>query len=60
MDIIIGTLILLFAILLMSVGIIFNDKPLSGSCGGNPDGSCTICRGDNSKCEEQISDNKPT
>ncbi len=44
----------------MSVGIIFNDKPLSGSCGGKPDGSCTICGGDNSKCEEQISDNKPT
>ncbi len=43
----------------MSVGIIFNDKPLSGSCGGNPDGSCTICGGDNSKCEEQISDNNP-
>ena len=44
----------------MSVGIIFNNKPLSGSCGGNPDGSCTICGGDNSKCEEQqLSDNNP-
>jgi len=60
MEIIIGTLILLFAILLMSIGIIFNNKPLSGSCGGNPDGSCTICGGDNSKCEEQqLSDNNP-
>ncbi len=60
MDIIIGTLILLFAILLMSVGVIFNNKPLSGSCGGNADGPCTICGGDNSKCEEKLSDNNPT
>jgi len=60
MDIIIGTLILLFAILLMSIGIIFNNKPLSGSCGGNPDGSCVVCGGDNSKCEEKILDGNQT
>ena len=53
---IIGIIILLFAILLMSIGVIFNDKPLSGSCGGNPDGSCSVCGGDINKCEGQLSD----
>ena len=56
MDIIIGIIILLVAILLMSVGIIFNNKPLSGSCGGNPDGSCSVCGGDINKCEGELSD----
>lgn len=55
MDIIIGIIILLIAILLMSIGVIFNDKPLSGSCGGNPDGSCSVCGGDDNKCEEKLS-----
>ena len=40
----------------MSIGVIFNDKPLSGSCGGNPDGSCSVCGGDINKCEGQLSD----
>ena len=59
MDIIIGTIILLFAFLLMSIGVIFNNKPLRGSCGGNPDGSCSVCGGDINKCEGQLSDNNP-
>ena len=39
--------------------IIFNNKPLRGSCGGNPDGSCSVCGGDINKCEGQLSDNNP-
>ena len=59
MDIIIGIIILLIAILLMSAGAILNNKPLSGSCGGQPDGSCSVCGGDINKCEEQLSDTNP-
>ena len=43
----------------MSAGAILNNKPLSGSCGGNPDGSCSVCGGDINKCEEQLSDTNP-
>ena len=36
----------------MSVGVIFDRKPLSGSCGGlNPNGECSICGGDTNKCD---------
>ena len=36
----------------MSIGVIFNRKPLSGSCGGmNPNGECSICGGDTNKCD---------
>ena len=32
--------------------VIFNRKPLSGSCGGlNPNGECSICGGDTNKCD---------
>ena len=40
------------AILGLSVGVIFNDKPIQGSCGGlGTDETCTICGGDTEKCE---------
>ena len=40
------------AILGLSVGVIFNDKPIQGSCGGiGADETCTICGGDTVKCE---------
>ena len=40
------------AILGLSVGVIFNDKPIQGSCGGiGADEACTICGGDTAKCE---------
>ncbi len=40
------------AILGLSVGVIFNDKPIQGSCGGiGADETCTICGGDTEKCE---------
>ena len=53
MQIIMGILILCIAVLAMSVGVMFDRKPLSGSCGGiESDGFCTICGGDKMKCEE--------
>tara|TARA_B100000427_G_scaffold149788_1_gene124619 strand:+ start:745 stop:927 length:183 start_codon:yes stop_codon:yes gene_type:complete len=52
MQLLFGILLLLLAISGMAVGIIFNNKPLSGSCGGlNPDGACTYCGGDTKKCD---------
>ena len=40
------------AILGLSVGVIFNDKPIQGSCGGiGAEEACTICGGDTEKCE---------
>ena len=52
MEIILGITILSLAILAMSIGVIFNRKPLSGSCGGlNPNGECSICGGETNKCD---------
>lgn len=52
MEIILGIIILSLAIMAMSIGVIFNRKPLSGSCGGlNPNGECSICGGDTSECD---------
>ena len=52
MEIILGVIIIGLAILAMSIGVIFNRKPLSGSCGGlNPNGECSICEGNTEKCE---------
>ena len=52
MEIFLGVFILILAITGMSVGVIFNRKPLSGSCGGlSTDGACSICGNDPNKCE---------
>ena len=40
------------AILGLSIGVIFDNKPIQGSCGGiGADEDCTICGGDPQKCE---------
>ena len=43
-------------VLIMSVGVIFKRKPISGTCGGlaaaGIDGECEICGGNIEKCEE--------
>ena len=53
MEIILGIIILSLAIMAMSICVIFNRKPLSGSCGGlNPNGECSICGGDTNKCDD--------
>ena len=48
----ISIFVLGIAILGLSIGVIFNDKPIQGSCGGiGADEACTICGGDTKKCE---------
>ena len=45
-------IILGLAILGLSIGVIFDNKPIQGSCGGiGADKDCTICGGDPQKCE---------
>ena len=57
MEIFLGITVLAIAIAGMSIGIIFNNKPISGSCGGlNPNGACSICGGDLQKCENTEAD----
>ena len=52
MEILIGILILCTAIAGMAVGVIFNKKPLSGSCGSiSTTGDCSICGGKQEKCD---------
>ena len=52
MTVYLSIIILGLAILGLSIGIIFNDKPIQGSCGGvSADESCSICEGDAQKCE---------
>lgn len=61
MEIILSIGIIALAILGMAVGVILNNKPLKGSCGGQ-DGkiivggveiTCPSCRGDSEKCKSQ-------
>tara|TARA_B100001113_G_scaffold202589_1_gene166062 strand:- start:102 stop:275 length:174 start_codon:yes stop_codon:yes gene_type:complete len=52
MTVYITILIFGLAILGLSIGVIFDNKPIQGSCGGiGADESCTICGGDTQKCE---------
>jgi hypothetical protein len=53
--IVFGVLAVLMTI--MAVGVIFSNKPISGSCGGmsalGMDVACDICGGDKSKCDKE-------
>ena len=50
-------LILMAVIAVMSVGVLFGKKPITGSCGGlanlEPGRECELCGGNPSKCVEQ-------
>ena len=50
-------LVLLAVIAVMSVGVLFGKKPITGSCGGlanlEPGRECELCGGNPSKCVEQ-------
>ena len=50
-------LVLMAVIAVMSVGILFGKKPITGSCGGlanlEPGRECELCGGNPSKCVEQ-------
>lgn len=51
----VGMLVLVAA---MAVGVIFSNKPISGSCGGmsalGMDVACDVCKGDKTKCDKEI------
>ncbi len=50
-------LVLMVVIAVMSVGVLFGKKPITGSCGGlanlEPGRECELCGGNPSKCVEQ-------
>lgn len=50
-------LVLLLVVAGMAIGVILQNKPIKGSCGGMAslgiDTECDICGGDTSKCEEE-------
>ena len=57
MEIFLGITVLAIAIAGMSIGVIFNNKPISGSCGGlNSNDTCSICGGNPQKCENTETD----
>ena len=54
-------IVILTLVAAMSVGVIFSNKPIKGTCGGLSAldlGECEICGGDTSKCDE-YSDSEP-
>ena len=53
MTVYLSIIILGLAFFGLSIGVVFNNKPIQGSCGGiGANESCTICSGDPEKCED--------
>ena len=48
---------MLLVIVLMAVGVLFGQKPISGSCGGmsaiGMETACDVCGGDKQKCDTE-------
>ena len=57
MDFILTIIVIGFAVLGMSIGIIFNNKPLQGSCGGDVE-SCICLKG--GECDDPSQKPNPT
>ena len=57
MTFILALIVLLIVVAGMSVGVIFAQKPIKGSCGGmsalGMETECDICGGDKVKCEKE-------
>jgi len=49
--------VMLLLVSAMSVGVIFGNKPISGSCGGmsalGMEVACDVCGGDKTKCDNE-------
>ena len=56
-DMVLIFLVLMAVIAVMSVGVLFGKKPITGSCGGlanlEPGRECELCGGNPSNCVEQ-------
>ncbi len=53
-EFIIAILILLFCIAAMSIGVIFSNKSLKGSCGNSADNPCTCTLVEKLNCNKKI------
>lgn len=57
MTFMLALVVLLIVVLAMSVGVIFAQKPIKGSCGGmsalGMETECDVCGGDKVKCEKE-------
>ena len=53
-EFIIAILILLFCIAAMSIGVIFSNKSLKGSCGKSSDNPCTCTLVEKLNCNKKI------
>ena len=50
-NVLLGISVVVVSILGMSIGVLFNRKPISGSCGGtDQSGECAVCRKSSTEC----------
>ncbi len=54
---VLALIIILLVVAAMSVGVLFSNKPIKGTCGGmsslGMETGCDICGGDKEKCEKE-------
>ncbi|WP_396586280.1 (Na+)-NQR maturation NqrM [Bermanella sp. R86510] len=55
---IVAFIFMLIIVALMSIGVLLQNKPITGSCGGmsaiGMETACDVCGGDKSKCDTEI------